>query len=364
MMLPTTLPLLEIVGADHRRPARPDAAARPRDRRLPRGLERVRAPRPWRRQRPCTRWPAASPWLTFNGWLIGAAGLALAGLFQFSALKQRCLEQCRTPLWFVTRFWGGQAQRRQAFLLGVHHGLFCVGCCWALMLLMFVVGMGSVGWMLLLGALMAAEKNLPLGAASERAARHRAARGLSAPDLRARRARRRLIARDHSCSSAARAAASSAFFSSSDLRELEVERAERIDDRGGHDDAGEPLVVGRHDVPGRVPWSRSPGSCPRRPSGSRPSSRARWASADRELPVLVGIVEALQEALLLLLLRHVQEELADQDAVAHEVALEVADVLVALLPDRLGDQRRRQLLARRAAPGAPGPRAPPRSRSG
>jgi predicted metal-binding membrane protein len=45
--------------------------------------------------------------------------------------------------------------------LGVHHGLFCVGCCWSLMLLMFAVGVGNLGWMLLLGAVMAAEKNLP-----------------------------------------------------------------------------------------------------------------------------------------------------------------------------------------------------------
>jgi predicted metal-binding membrane protein len=48
-------------------------------------------------------------------------------------------------------------------LLGAHHGLYCVGCCWALMLLMFVVGTGSVGWMLALGAVMAAEKNLAWG---------------------------------------------------------------------------------------------------------------------------------------------------------------------------------------------------------
>jgi len=44
------------------------------------------------------------------------------------------------------------------------HGLFCVGCCWALMLVTFVVGMGSIGWMLILAAAMAAEKNLPWGA--------------------------------------------------------------------------------------------------------------------------------------------------------------------------------------------------------
>jgi predicted metal-binding membrane protein len=106
---------------------------------------------------------STSSWLTFNGWLLGAAALALAGLFQFSALKYRCLEQCRTPMSFIARHWRGENASWEAFALGAHHGLYCVGCCWALMLLMFVVGMGSVGWMLLLGAIMAAEKNLPWG---------------------------------------------------------------------------------------------------------------------------------------------------------------------------------------------------------
>ena len=48
-------------------------------------------------------------------------------------------------------------------MLGVHHGLFCVGCCWLLMLLMFAVGIGSLGWMLGLGAIMALEKNVRWG---------------------------------------------------------------------------------------------------------------------------------------------------------------------------------------------------------
>ena len=47
--------------------------------------------------------------------------------------------------------------------LGIHHGLFCVGCCWALMLLMFAVGVSNLGWMLALGAVMAVEKNVPWG---------------------------------------------------------------------------------------------------------------------------------------------------------------------------------------------------------
>jgi predicted metal-binding membrane protein len=108
---------------------------------------------------------ATSPWLTFNGWVIGAGVLALAGAFQFSAFKYRCLDRCRTPFSFVNQYWRGRAAARSAFVLGLHHGLYCVGCCWAIMLLMFVVGTGSVGWMLAIGALMAIEKNAPWGRA-------------------------------------------------------------------------------------------------------------------------------------------------------------------------------------------------------
>jgi len=103
------------------------------------------------------------PTLAWHGWVIGAATFALAGAFQFSRLKHRCLEKCRTPLSFVIEHWRGRAQARHAFALGAHHGLFCVGCCWALMLLMFAVGAGSLGWMLLLAAAMAIEKNVRWG---------------------------------------------------------------------------------------------------------------------------------------------------------------------------------------------------------
>ncbi|MDQ2694785.1 MAG: DUF2182 domain-containing protein, partial [Pseudomonadota bacterium] len=103
------------------------------------------------------------------GWVHSAAVVALAGAFQFSALKYRCLDKCRAPLGFVISHWRGGSHWRgsgqggQAWLLGVHHGLYCIGCCWALMALMFVAGTASVGGMLLLGAVMAAEKNLPWG---------------------------------------------------------------------------------------------------------------------------------------------------------------------------------------------------------
>ncbi len=106
-----------------------------------------------------------SAWLGLNGWVLGAVVLGIAGVFQFTALKYRCLDQCRAPLGFVLRHWRGGAAPRHALAIGIHHGIYCVGCCWALMLLMFIVGTGSIGWMLLLGAVMAAEKNLPSGRA-------------------------------------------------------------------------------------------------------------------------------------------------------------------------------------------------------
>jgi len=102
-------------------------------------------------------------WLQANAGWFGAAPLLLAGGFQFTRLKYRCLEQCRAPLSFVVQHWRGGDARAQAVLLGAHHGAFCVGCCWALMLLMFAVGTGSLGWMLALGAVMAVEKNAPWG---------------------------------------------------------------------------------------------------------------------------------------------------------------------------------------------------------
>jgi predicted metal-binding membrane protein len=104
-----------------------------------------------------------SRWLETNAWVIGAGTLLLAGAFQFSALKYRCLDKCRAPLSFVMEHWRGRRDRGNALMLGIHHGIFCVGCCWALMLLMFGVGVGNIGWMLALGAVMAVEKNLPWG---------------------------------------------------------------------------------------------------------------------------------------------------------------------------------------------------------
>ncbi|MBI4622329.1 MAG: DUF2182 domain-containing protein [Verrucomicrobia bacterium] len=89
--------------------------------------------------------------------------LLLAGLFQFSALKYRCLEKCRSPLAVVLSYWQGRRQRWQAFRLGWASGVFCVGCCWALMLLMLLNSVGHLAWMLVLGLVMAVEKSVRWG---------------------------------------------------------------------------------------------------------------------------------------------------------------------------------------------------------
>ena len=102
-------------------------------------------------------------WLEGNHWLIGAGTLVLAGVYQFTPLKYQCLDKCRSPMSFIAEHWRGRRERAQAVLLGVHHSLFCIGCCWALMLLMFAVGTGSIAWMLVLGAVMAIEKNASWG---------------------------------------------------------------------------------------------------------------------------------------------------------------------------------------------------------
>jgi predicted metal-binding membrane protein len=105
----------------------------------------------------------AIPWLGERAGLIAAGTVLVAGVYQFAPLKYRCLDECRSPLGFVMNHWRGENERREAFALGVRHGLFCVGCCWSLMLLMFAVGMGSLAWMFALGAVMAIEKNATWG---------------------------------------------------------------------------------------------------------------------------------------------------------------------------------------------------------
>jgi len=100
-------------------------------------------------------------WLYLHSWLIGAATFALAGGFQFSPLKERCLKQCRSPFSFFVRYY--RKGTGAAWRLGLRHGAFCLGCCWALMLVMFGLGVGSLVWMAALAGVMVIEKTVPGG---------------------------------------------------------------------------------------------------------------------------------------------------------------------------------------------------------
>lgn len=110
----------------------------------------------------------ALPWLAQHPQLIISSTLLLAGLWQFSPLRDRCLDACRSPLGFVLNRWRGTSEQREALAMGIAHGVFCVGCCWSLMLVMFGVGLGSLSAMLVLGGLTAVEKNLPWGSRMSR----------------------------------------------------------------------------------------------------------------------------------------------------------------------------------------------------
>jgi predicted metal-binding membrane protein len=96
------------------------------------------------------------PWLHDRPELIGGAVLLMAGAFQFSGLKEKCLDQCRHPGAYLLRHY--RRGVRAAFRLGRGHGLFCLGCCWALMLVSFAAGIANLIWMATLTLLMLFEK--------------------------------------------------------------------------------------------------------------------------------------------------------------------------------------------------------------
>jgi predicted metal-binding membrane protein len=101
------------------------------------------------------------PWLAVHPWLIGAVTFFTAGLFQFSPLKERCLDMCRAPLGFFMRHY--RRGTGAALHLGLRHGAYCLGCCWALMLVMFGVGVGNLVGMAALTGAMVIEKTIPGG---------------------------------------------------------------------------------------------------------------------------------------------------------------------------------------------------------
>jgi predicted metal-binding membrane protein len=97
-------------------------------------------------------WDRGGPYLA-GGVLIAAAA------YQLTPLKDVCLRKCRNPLMFLLGSW--RPGRQGALRMGVEHGAWCVGCCWALMAALFALGVMSLGWMAFVAVLIAAEKLLP-----------------------------------------------------------------------------------------------------------------------------------------------------------------------------------------------------------
>ena len=103
----------------------------------------------------------AWPWLAAHATLIPAATLGLAALYQFTPLKDACLKACRHPGMYLMRHYRRGALN--GLRLGLGHALYCLGCCWALMLVMFAAGVAHLAWMGVLAAIMFVEKATPSG---------------------------------------------------------------------------------------------------------------------------------------------------------------------------------------------------------
>ncbi len=102
-----------------------------------------------------------NPMIVSTSALLTGLLLLIAGVYQFSRLKHVCLSHCRTPLGFLLGEW--RAGVYGGFVMGLRHGLFCVGCCWALMALLFVGGVMNLAWIAALSVAVAIEKLAPGG---------------------------------------------------------------------------------------------------------------------------------------------------------------------------------------------------------
>jgi predicted metal-binding membrane protein len=99
-------------------------------------------------------WDRAGPY-------VAGGAIALAGLYELTPLKSVCLHHCRSPLHFVLGRW--RDGRFGAIRMGAEHGAYCVGCCWGLMIVLFALGVMSLLWMVVVAALIFAQKVLPGG---------------------------------------------------------------------------------------------------------------------------------------------------------------------------------------------------------
>ena len=98
--------------------------------------------------------------LTVTGWL-GALLVALAGIYQLTPLKNACLRRCHSPAEFLSSHW--RRGNSGALRMGIDHGVYCVGCCWLLMSLLFVVGVMNLIWVAVIAVFVLIEKLVPQG---------------------------------------------------------------------------------------------------------------------------------------------------------------------------------------------------------
>src|SRR6266852_5550062 len=101
------------------------------------------------------------PWVMANAACIGGSVLVPAGLYQLSPLKRSCLSKCRTPLDFILSAW--RDGYTGAFRMGLQHGLYCLGCCWMLFVILFPLGVMNIAAMTVITLVVFAEKSLPIG---------------------------------------------------------------------------------------------------------------------------------------------------------------------------------------------------------
>lgn len=99
-----------------------------------------------------------TPLMASTHHILSGVILMIAGVYQWTSLKDRCLNNCRAPLSFIQRYGGFQRRAPASLGLGLRHGLYCIGCCWALMLLLFVGGVMNLTWIAGIAGLILLEK--------------------------------------------------------------------------------------------------------------------------------------------------------------------------------------------------------------
>jgi predicted metal-binding membrane protein len=101
-----------------------------------------------------------------GGPYVAGGVIVLAGIYQLTPMKDACLRRCRSPIGFLMTAW--RPGRLGSLQMGIEHGAWCVGCCWGLMAALFALGVMSIGWMVMVAALIAIEKLLPWKALANR----------------------------------------------------------------------------------------------------------------------------------------------------------------------------------------------------